>query len=351
MISLGLIQALMLVFLVESGAVFQAIPLSNCFASLCLLANPFNSTRMASILQRLMTSPSAFCQSSRRHCSKLRILLLIWSTQSKAWSRNLNIAVDRGSFAELKVRKVILATGSKPKSMYFPVCEIPLEEALQNTILSRSVTSEEVVAVFGSSHSAIMIISNLLNLGVTKVVNFVRSPLIFAEYLPDGGIVYDSIGLKGQTAATWSTGCHHVFPRCNPTRRTSKVSFQVAQKQFTRSGLSQSGFQLLASSPITTPQLAYWQQTCLAVALPIPSWRPTRPGIWSTKWGSGCLCVSSNELYPSGYRCQVNVTRCNYPSLLWFKEVVHFLSDCNHFNQLFFESTGCEEHIIFCTNQ
>ncbi len=55
------------------------------------------------------------------------------------------------------------------------------------------------MAVFGSSHSAILILSNLLNLDV-HVVNFYRSPLLYAVDL-GRWLLFDNTGLKGYAAS------------------------------------------------------------------------------------------------------------------------------------------------------
>ncbi len=58
------------------------------------------------------------------------------------------------------------------------------------------------VAVFGSSHSAMIVLPNLLANPVAKVINFYRSPLEYAVYLK-GWTLFDDVGLKGQ-AACWA---------------------------------------------------------------------------------------------------------------------------------------------------
>ena len=59
------------------------------------------------------------------------------------------------------------------------------------------VSSEDTVCVIGSSHSAILVLINLLEMeDGPKVLNLYRSPLRYAKYLPDGRIVLDNYGLK-----------------------------------------------------------------------------------------------------------------------------------------------------------
>ena len=58
------------------------------------------------------------------------------------------------------------------------------------------------VAVFGSSHSAMIALPHLLNQPVEKVINFYRSRLRYAVNLGDWTL-FDDVGLKGQ-AARWA---------------------------------------------------------------------------------------------------------------------------------------------------
>ena len=58
------------------------------------------------------------------------------------------------------------------------------------------------VAVFGSSHSSMIVLPHLLRHPVERVINFYRSPLKYAVYLDDW-ILFDDTGLKGR-AAVWA---------------------------------------------------------------------------------------------------------------------------------------------------
>jgi len=97
-------------------------------------------------------------------------------------------------------KKVILAIGSEPKSLHYPgIDEIDLVTALTPSALKTVCSSKDTVAVFGSSHSAMIIIRNLVEAGVKNIVNFYVSPFKFALLLDDW-ILYDDTGLKGETA-------------------------------------------------------------------------------------------------------------------------------------------------------
>ncbi|GJM06346.1 MAG: pyridine nucleotide-disulfide oxidoreductase [marine bacterium B5-7] len=100
-----------------------------------------------------------------------------------------------------RAEKVILATGGSPRSLPFDVEEeIALSDALTPEKLSGMVQEKDKVAVFGSSHSAMIIIKNLLDAGASQVVNFYLQPIRYAVPM-DGWTLYDNTGLKGKTAA------------------------------------------------------------------------------------------------------------------------------------------------------
>lgn len=103
-----------------------------------------------------------------------------------------------GPGVEVRSKKVVLAQGSEPTVLGYPNPRIPIEVALDPTKLGAQEVAGQRVAVFGSSHSAVIVIRNLLEAGAT-VVNFYRNPLRYALQM-DGWILHDSTGLKGQTA-------------------------------------------------------------------------------------------------------------------------------------------------------
>lgn len=100
----------------------------------------------------------------------------------------------------LLANNVILAVGAKPKTLpYTTPVTIPLEVAMDKLQLSANIQANDVVAVFGSSHSAILVLRNLVECGVKQIINFYRMPLRYAISL-DEGILFDNTGLKGTTA-------------------------------------------------------------------------------------------------------------------------------------------------------
>jgi len=122
-------------------------------------------------------------------------------------------------FDEVHSKAVILATGSRPKyfseandfsrkygvkseyNLYSPEL-IDLDTSLDPQLLQERIKVEDVVAVIGSSHSSMVIIKNLVELSQSpkKIICLYIEPLKFAENMPEGWILYDNTGLKGDVA-------------------------------------------------------------------------------------------------------------------------------------------------------
>ena len=111
-------------------------------------------------------------------------------------------------FDIFQASNVILATGAEPLQLNDSQQElvnslnrsiVPLEIALDPEKFSQIVNKKQTYAVFGSSHSAMIVLRYLVELGVDKVINFYRSP---CRYAIDQGdwILFDNTGLKGDTA-------------------------------------------------------------------------------------------------------------------------------------------------------
>ena len=103
--------------------------------------------------------------------------------------------------------RVVLAPGAHPKADPIPrdfphVTPLDLDTALKPSALRRVVRPGSKVAVIGSSHSAVLVMKNLFDMGFISIVNFYRSPLVYAVY-KDGWILHDNTGLKG-IAAEWA---------------------------------------------------------------------------------------------------------------------------------------------------
>ncbi|RLV59227.1 pyridine nucleotide-disulfide oxidoreductase [Parashewanella curva] len=107
-----------------------------------------------------------------------------------------------GNELDIQASKVVLATGSEPKTLPLTIPTIPLNEALNDKIIRSKNLVDETIAVFGSSHSAMVALENLMNTQVKKVINFYRSPTKYAVYMDDY-VLFDNTGLK-EHAALWA---------------------------------------------------------------------------------------------------------------------------------------------------
>lgn len=99
-------------------------------------------------------------------------------------------------------QRVVIANGANPIRGIYPDKEIPLATALNKQKLAESIKKEDSVAVFGASHSAILILKYLNELGVSQIYNIYKGPCRYAHFI-DEHILYDNTGLKG-IAADWA---------------------------------------------------------------------------------------------------------------------------------------------------
>ncbi len=89
-------------------------------------------------------------------------------------------------------QNVILAIGGHPKRLNYDIPEIPLDDALDRERLTARLSCDDYVAVFGSMHSAILVLKFLSECSVQRIVNFYKNPYF-----------YGVPGLEGATA-TWA---------------------------------------------------------------------------------------------------------------------------------------------------
>jgi hypothetical protein len=126
-----------------------------------------------------------------------RTLIQDLSLRERTWNLNSN---DSQTFY---AKNVILANGALPERLNHPAIEeVPFYLAIDENKIKQSINPKETFAVFGSSHSAILILKNLVDLGVKKIINFYRSPISYAIQMEDW-ILFDNTGLKGH-AAEWA---------------------------------------------------------------------------------------------------------------------------------------------------
>ena len=79
-------------------------------------------------------------------------------------------------------KKIIYAPGGIPKQVNLSKPQIPLEVALDNSRLQRAIDPGQNILLFGLSHSGVLVVRNLLNLGVNvSVIYRTATPFVFAS--------------------------------------------------------------------------------------------------------------------------------------------------------------------------
>lgn len=113
--------------------------------------------------------------------------------KNRAWEIKLE-------HSTVRAKNVVLAIGAEPKQLTYPaVSVIPLQDAMDHERIKKHYDQNDTIALFGSSHSAILALRNLVENKVKRIINFYRAPLRYAVYL-DNWILFDDTGLKGTTA-------------------------------------------------------------------------------------------------------------------------------------------------------
>ncbi len=111
-----------------------------------------------------------------------------------------HVGINKKSFSS---RNVILATGSSPVVTNYAENNfaevIPLDYALNPEILRMIVKQGDSIAVFGSAHSAILILKYLSEIKVQNIYNFYQTPLLYAIDMGTWTL-NNANGLKGETA-------------------------------------------------------------------------------------------------------------------------------------------------------
>lgn len=181
----------------------QAFDFQNCPRDLALLSAQHNKTcylsLMADSLQWVTHHLKQKVQAIHDFAENLVLSDRSWKVKLKNQS-----AID--------ATNVILAVGAEPKNLAFAKpAMIPLQDALDAQNIKNHVGPNDTVAVFGSSHSAILILRNLIESSVKQIINFYKDPLLYAVYFDDW-ILFDDTGLKGPTADWARHNLHEKLP-------------------------------------------------------------------------------------------------------------------------------------------
>ena len=142
---------------------------------------------------------------------KLKSRVHVIQDRANRLTRNNDAWQIQLSNAEVQAKNVILAIGTEPKTLPLSKPIIPLQDAMDSRRLLNHIHPNQTIALFGSSHSAILALRNLVDTNIKQIINFYRSPLLYAIYYPDY-ILYDDTGLKGTTAEWARENLEGVLP-------------------------------------------------------------------------------------------------------------------------------------------
>jgi hypothetical protein len=151
--------------------------------------DPKSTCKLNSVVKPLQWISDHLCKKIHAKKDVVRHI----SLSSRVWS----IFSDSHTY---QAKNVVLATGAVPLSLDYPnIATVPFDIAMDIARLKDAINTKETFAVFGSSHSAIIIINHLVDLGVKKIINFYHSPCRYAIDMGDW-VLFDNTGLKGNTA-------------------------------------------------------------------------------------------------------------------------------------------------------
>lgn len=126
--------------------------------------------------------------------------------QTKGWCLHTNAK-------KIYAKNVVLATGADAKVLgYSQPQRISLDNAMCPIRIQSQCDARDIVAVFGSSHSAILVLKHLVDMGVKQIINFYQFPLRYAIDMGDA-ILFDDTGLKGTTAAWAKDNINGTLPK------------------------------------------------------------------------------------------------------------------------------------------
>ncbi|KAI0970735.1 hypothetical protein F4678DRAFT_100983 [Xylaria arbuscula] len=193
------------------GAIVKATPQPNALTALQELPQDQGCTlSYAADMCLMLTRGLIVHPGVQSHRGKVTSATL--DERSNLWT----VGFDDGQ--HVTTPKIALCTGSAPVSKPLPIIEkidqqslspVDLDVALTPSILATTFdpAANTTVAVIGASHSAILVLMNLVSLASSshphlRIKWFTRNKLRYAEYM-DGWILRDNTGLKGQ-AAEWA---------------------------------------------------------------------------------------------------------------------------------------------------
>lgn len=131
--------------------------------------DPEQPCHLSNYIEYLKDATKSYLKQCEIHCT---YATKVWNEENK-WNIKL-----KTSDTPLTADTLLLATGSEPKHLDLPYPSIPLQVALDKEKLSSYVKQGQHILVFGTAHSATLIVKNIIDLGAS-VTNFYASPKPF----------------------------------------------------------------------------------------------------------------------------------------------------------------------------
>ncbi len=221
------------------GAYYTNVPANTCvadFLDFLTASTTFIAAAQNSIQELNMTYPHASFQPLRvitrpLQCITNTLCNHVITHQTRATEFNLehdgwHIQCEDGT--ALTSTYVVLAPGARPRLLNYDVDDvIPLDIALDKYRLQNEVTSDDTVCVVGSSHSAVLLLKYLSEIGVKRIINLYKHPLVYA-YQDGEYQVHPSSGLKG-VAAAWA---YHVLEQDPPHNLIRAYNDEAARQYY-----------------------------------------------------------------------------------------------------------------------
>ncbi|KAK6210501.1 hypothetical protein LQW54_006109 [Pestalotiopsis sp. IQ-011] len=194
--------------------VIENTPTPNAFTRLTDLPQDQTcSLKYAGDLLRMLSDGLA--RNKRVQCFQGRATAVTSIDDERTWSLGFQ-ADGTEAHQTLHAARVVYCTGSAPTVTALPISSeeepslLPLDIALKPSALCKTIASNTrtTVAVIGASHSAILVLMNLVRIArsshpLLHVKWFTRSAALKYAVYKDGKIFHDNTGLKGE-AAEWA---------------------------------------------------------------------------------------------------------------------------------------------------
>lgn len=192
--------------------VIENTPTPNAFTRLADLPQDQTcSLKYAGDLLRMLSDGLA--RSKRVECFQGRVTAVTSIDDERTWSLGFQ-ADGTEAHQTLHAARVVYCTGSAPTVTALPISSeeepslLPLDIALKPSALYKAIPSNTrtTVAVIGASHSAILVLMNLVRIArsshpLLHVKWFTRAAALKYAVYKDGKIFHDNTGLKGEAAA------------------------------------------------------------------------------------------------------------------------------------------------------